>query len=41
MSNFNETLDSKIMPAMSKLSENKIIKSIQYGAMSTMPPSLE
>ena len=40
MSNFNETLDSKIMPAMSKLSENKIIKSIQYGAMSTMPLSL-
>ncbi|GEN51716.1 PTS sugar transporter subunit IIC [Alkalibacterium pelagium] len=40
MSNFSDTLDRKIMPAMSKLSENKIIKSIQYGAMATMPLSL-
>jgi len=40
MTNFTDTLDRKIMPAVSKLSENTIIKSIQYGAMSTMPLSL-
>lgn len=40
MTNFTETLDRKIMPHISRLSENTVIKSIQYGAMSTMPLSL-
>lgn len=40
MNNLTNFLDSKLMPKISKLSENTVIKSVQYGAMSTMPLSL-
>lgn len=40
MSNFTDKLDKKIMPAVTKLSKNKVVTSIQYGAISTIPLSL-
>lgn len=40
MKNFTETVDAKIMPTLSKLTENKVIKAVQYGAMATMPLTL-
>ena len=40
MENFTDTIDRKIMPALSKVTENKVIKAIQYGAMATMPLTL-
>ena len=40
MNNLTETIDAKIMPMLSKLTENKVIKAVQYGAMATMPLTL-
>lgn len=40
MNNITETIDAKIMPTLSKLTENKVIKAVQYGAMATMPLTL-
>lgn len=40
MSNIGTIVDEKIIPVAAKISENKIVKSIQYGAMATMPLTL-
>lgn len=38
MSDSNSSIvDDKILPMMTKISENKVIKAIQYGVMATMP----
>lgn len=37
---FSNYIDNKIMPTMGKLSQIKVIKAIQYGAMATMPLTL-
>ncbi|OTN75633.1 hypothetical protein A5886_000708 [Enterococcus sp. 8G7_MSG3316] len=40
MGQFNTVLNEQIMPVMGKISQNKVIRAIQYGAMSTMPLTL-
>lgn len=40
MKSFNTLINDKIMPAMGKMSQNTVIKAIQYGAMATMPLTL-
>lgn len=40
MSNFSGTVEKKIMPVMTKISNNKVIKAITGGMMATMPLTL-
>lgn len=40
MKNVSGFINCKIMPAMGKISQIKVIKAIQYGAMATMPLTL-
>lgn len=40
MSNLNNLIENRIVPAMAKIGENKVLKSITAGMLSTMPLSL-
>ena len=40
MSNLMETVEQKVMPSMTKLSKNKVIKALTGGMMATMPLTL-